>query len=87
MQFPVGLLTYNVTASRRIYDYFKNVTIETPAFNGSFIVFEGYSLEGMKAVDPASTAFPHRADNLLVYVSPPPHPQIILSLIKDFLRS
>lgn len=71
VQFPVGLLTYNVTTNRQIYDFFKDVTVETPAFNGSYIVFEGYSLEGMKAVDPDSTAFPHRADNILVYVPAP----------------
>ena len=70
VQSPTGLLTYNITTNRQVYDFFKNVTIETPAFNGSYIVFEGYSLEGMKAVEPDSTAFPHRADNILVYVAP-----------------
>lgn len=66
IQFPVGLLIYNVTANRQIYDLFKQKTLETPAFNGSIIVFEGYSLEGLKAVDQASTAYPHRDDNILV---------------------
>ena len=70
VQSPMGLLTYNITTNRQVYDFFKNVTIETPAFNGSSIVFEGYSLEGMKVVEPDATAFPHRADNILVYVPP-----------------
>lgn len=66
IQYPVGLLTYNITTNRQVYELYKKTTSETPALNGSIVVFEGYSLEGMKAVDPDSTAFPHRSDNILV---------------------
>ena len=65
MQFPFGLLEHNITATRQIYDYFRNVTTLQPLFKQSIVVFEAYSLEGVKAVDPASTAFPHRDDNIL----------------------
>ncbi|MCJ1424481.1 hypothetical protein MMC29_002369 [Sticta canariensis] len=63
---PVGLLTYNITANRQAYDLFTRTTSETPALNSSILLFEGYSLRGMKTVDPDSTAFPHRSDNILV---------------------
>lgn len=65
MQFPFGLLEHNITATRPIYDYYSNVTTSQPLYNQSLVVFEAYSLEGVKAVDPASTAFPHREDNIL----------------------
>ncbi|BDD63015.1 hypothetical protein MAP00_007965 [Monascus purpureus] len=48
-----------------IYDYFRNVTTSQLLHNQSIVVFEACSLEGVKAVDPASTAFPHREENIL----------------------
>jgi hypothetical protein len=38
----------------------------TPALNGSVILFEGYSTQGVHAVDAASTAYPFRDSQLLV---------------------
>lgn len=68
MQFPFGLLEHNITATREIYDYYANITTAQPIFNQSIVVFEAYALEAVQAVDPASTAFPHREDNILWYV-------------------
>lgn len=65
MQFPFGLLEHNITATREIYNYYSNVTTAQPVFNKSIVVFEAYSLEAVQAVDPASSAFPHREDNIL----------------------
>lgn len=65
MQFPFGLLEHNITATRQIYDYYREITTSQPLYNQSIVVFEAYSLEGVKAVDSASTAFPHREDNIL----------------------
>lgn len=65
MQSPFGLVAHNVTANRQVYDYFANVTAERDVFNQSMVVFEAYSVKGLQAVDPASSAFPHRTDNLL----------------------
>ncbi|KAJ5521408.1 hypothetical protein N7527_005523 [Penicillium freii] len=65
MQFPFGLLEHNITATRQIYDYYREVTTSQPLYNQSIVVFEAYSLDGVKAVDPDSTAFPHRDDNIL----------------------
>jgi hypothetical protein len=67
--FPVGLQVYNATSNRAIYKLLSTMIAENPIFNGSVVQFEGYSLQGVRAVDPASTAYAHRGDNLLVYVS------------------
>lgn len=64
-QYPVGLLTYNVTALRQVYEYFKNTTIANPALNNSGVAFEGYSVNGTKAIPAASSAYAHREDNIL----------------------
>ncbi|KAL9012927.1 MAG: hypothetical protein Q9173_002348 [Seirophora scorigena] len=68
LQYPVGLLTYNVSNTRAVYNMYKSQTTAVPALNLSTVVFEGYSLEGVKAVDPASTAYPHREDNILASI-------------------
>lgn len=65
MQFPFGLKEHNITAVRQIWDYYSNVTTVQPVYNQSIVVFEAYSLEGVQAVDPDTTAFPHRTDHLL----------------------
>ncbi|KAL9596385.1 MAG: hypothetical protein Q9219_005820 [cf. Caloplaca sp. 3 TL-2023] len=68
--FPVGLKTYNTTANRAVYNLYKQLVSEHPEFNGSVVQFENYALEGMQAVDPASTAYAHRDDDILVSFSP-----------------
>jgi hypothetical protein len=45
--------------------------LETPT-----VLFEGYSTQAVKAVPYASTAFPHREDNFLMYVDPPSNPRL-----------
>lgn len=64
--FPVGLKQFNIDANRQIYQLFSDMVIQTPALNGTFVQFEGYALQGMKAIDPASSAYAHREDNILV---------------------
>ncbi|KAL8703191.1 MAG: hypothetical protein Q9201_003610 [Fulgogasparrea decipioides] len=66
----ICLKTYNITANRQTYDLFKTFVNNHPEFAGSILQFEDYALEGMKAVDPASTAYPHRDDNILVSFAP-----------------
>lgn len=80
VQSPIGLLTYNITSNRQAYELYKKKTVEIPAFNGSVLLFEGYSLGGMKAVDPDSSAFPHRSENILMYTAlpHPPRPRAFL---------
>ena len=66
IRFPIDLETYNVEAMRQMYDLFASNTQDTPAFNGSVILYEGYSVQGVQAVPSDSTAFPFRGDNLLL---------------------
>ncbi|KAI1373506.1 putative FAD-dependent oxygenase [Hypoxylon crocopeplum] len=65
-RFPIDIESYDVQAMRKMYDLFTSATQETPALNGSFFLFEGYSLKGVKVVPPESTAFAFRGDNILV---------------------
>jgi FAD/FMN-containing dehydrogenase len=66
MRFPIDLQEYNIQAQRAVFDTFARVTSEIPQFNNSLFLFEGYSLQGVKAVPHESTAFPFRDGNLLV---------------------
>lgn len=65
MQFAADLLTYNATTSRELYDLFRDVSVAKPEFRGTILVFESYSVQGIKAVDPDTTAYPHRGDNII----------------------
>jgi hypothetical protein len=49
-----------------VYDKFNEVTTKHQELGGSFFLFEGYAVQGVKAVKERGTAFPHRGDNLLV---------------------
>lgn len=64
--FPVGLKVFNIETNRKIYELFLAMVTEAPQLNGTFVQFEGYALQGMKAIDSASSAYAHRDDNLLV---------------------
>ena len=67
--FPVGLQTYNIETNRAVYDLFKEMVNEYPAMSPASVVqFENYPMEGVRAVEPDSTAYAHRGDSLLVYV-------------------
>ncbi|KAI1423279.1 FAD binding domain protein [Xylaria sp. FL1777] len=66
MRFPIDLQTYNVTAQRKAYDLFASAMKETPDLKYSALLFEGFSLHGVKAVPDEQSAFPSRGDNLLV---------------------
>lgn len=64
--FPVGLLEYNVTAERKVYDLFKDLVTRHPDSNNSIVQHEGYPMEVVRKVDEGSTAYAHRGDNMLV---------------------
>ena len=66
LRFPLELQVYNVPAQRQVYDTYNAAMKETPALNNSIALFEGYSMQGVKAVPAPSTAFPFRDSNLLV---------------------
>ena len=67
--YPVGLQYYNISTNRAIFDLYKDMVNKYPAMSSSVIQFEGYPQQGVRAVEPDSTAYAHRGDTLLVYVS------------------
>ncbi|KAL8638635.1 MAG: hypothetical protein Q9228_004227 [Teloschistes exilis] len=64
--FPTGLKTFNGTANRAVWTLFKKMVTEQPGFQNSIVQFENYPVQKMQSIDPASTAYAHRDDNLLV---------------------
>jgi len=66
LRFPIGLKSYNVPAVRQVYNDIDATFQKTPEVAGSFFLLEGYSTQAVKAIDPATAAFPHRDDNILV---------------------
>ncbi|KAI1124475.1 hypothetical protein F5Y10DRAFT_249357 [Nemania abortiva] len=66
LRYPIGLKEYNVASVRKVYDHIDETFRKVPEVAGSFFLIEGYSTQGVQAVDPASTAFPHRDDKILV---------------------
>ncbi len=66
LRFPIDVEKYDIQAQRAVYEKLKEFTINEPAFKGSFFLLEGYPVKGVQDVPSDSTAFPHRADNLLM---------------------
>ncbi|PIG83258.1 FAD-dependent oxygenase [Aspergillus arachidicola] len=66
VRFPINLKTYNLEALRRAFNAFAEETVAHPDFEHSTIMLEGYSNQGVQAVDPVSTAYAHRDDTILV---------------------
>lgn len=64
-RFPIYVESYNVTTQREVYDIFASAVSGASAFNNSLFMFEGYSHQGVRAIDSDSTAFAFRGDNLL----------------------
>jgi hypothetical protein len=71
MHYTAGLQVWNTTAQREMYELFNKNVQEQPALAGSVIIMEGYSTEGVRAVDPDTSAYPWRDYTLLSYVFDP----------------
>ncbi|KAH8887629.1 FAD-binding domain-containing protein [Thozetella sp. PMI_491] len=65
-RFPIYVPQYNATAQKAAYDLFAAEVSGSSAFNNSLFMFEGYSEQGVQAVDSDSSAFAFRSDNLLL---------------------
>ncbi|PYI18346.1 FAD-binding domain-containing protein [Aspergillus violaceofuscus CBS 115571] len=75
----VGLQVYNTSACRQVYDLFDARLKEYPELRpASFVLFEGYSNQAVKAIDPATSAFPHRHDyvNQITTITHVPDPSL-----------
>lgn len=61
-----GIQAYNVTVQREIYDLFvRNVALH-PELGATWVLHEGYSVEAVRKVDPAASAYAQRDDYLLM---------------------
>ncbi|KAI0854095.1 hypothetical protein F5Y00DRAFT_222271 [Daldinia vernicosa] len=66
LRYPIGLKSYNTASIRKVYNEIDETFRRVPELAGSFFLLEGYSTQGVQAIDEASTAFPHRSDEVLV---------------------
>ncbi|KAI1267841.1 FAD-binding domain-containing protein [Xylariaceae sp. FL1019] len=66
VRYPIGLKSYNIDALRKVYDDIDETFKRVPELSGSFFLLEGYSSQGVRAIDEETSVFPHRDDNLLV---------------------
>ncbi|KAI1498756.1 hypothetical protein F5X99DRAFT_411811 [Biscogniauxia marginata] len=66
LRYPIGLKSYNTAAVRKVYDEIDRTFRNVSELAGSFFLLEGYSTQGVQAIDPDTTAFPHRSDEILV---------------------
>ncbi|EFQ34776.1 hypothetical protein CGRA01v4_01721 [Colletotrichum graminicola] len=64
-RFPIYVESYNIEAQRKAYDLFASSIRGDLPFTNSLFMFEGYSVQGVKAIESDSTAFAYRGDNLL----------------------
>ena len=67
---PVGIKSYNTTKNPLVYNVYKRLVTENSQFNRSVIQLKGYSMEGVRFVNANESAYAHRDDDILVYVSP-----------------
>ncbi|KAL7622063.1 hypothetical protein AAE478_007564 [Parahypoxylon ruwenzoriense] len=65
LRYPIGLKSYNTAAVRKVYNEIDKTFREVPELAGSVFLLEGYSTQGVQAIDGKSTAFPHRDDEIL----------------------
>jgi hypothetical protein len=63
---PISLETYNLTATRQAYSLFNNYTAKHKEFSRSQVLFESYSVQGVRAVSDESSAVSDRQFNILV---------------------
>lgn len=64
-RFPIYIEKYNVTAQKKAWDLYAPAVRGSSAFNNSIFMFEGYSVGGVHAISPASSAFAFRGENVL----------------------
>ncbi|KAK6812569.1 hypothetical protein RU639_011736 [Aspergillus parasiticus] len=64
-RFPNYLEKYNISAQKKAYEIFANAIRGSSPFNNSIFMFEGYSMQGVKAIDSKSSAFAFRGENIL----------------------
>lgn len=65
-----SLQTYNITAQRQIYNLLNEKVASQPDLGVSGRIFyEGYASAATQAIESDSSAYPHRDEYLIVYVT------------------
>ncbi|KAI5785828.1 hypothetical protein EDC01DRAFT_750252 [Geopyxis carbonaria] len=65
-QYPVGVKTVDATSAIAAFELFAEVGEKYPDTKGSTLVFESYSLQAVRKVKSADTAYPHRDVNVII---------------------
>ncbi|RSM02372.1 hypothetical protein CEP52_008030 [Fusarium oligoseptatum] len=60
---------YHVPTQRAVYDAFSEFISKNPDFKRSYVIFEGYPLQGVRAVDASTTAVADRDSNIIAFFS------------------
>ncbi|RTE83072.1 hypothetical protein BHE90_002404 [Fusarium euwallaceae] len=60
---------YHVPTQRAVYDAFSEFISKNPDFKRSYVIFEGYPLQGVRAVDASTTAVADRDSNIIALFS------------------
>lgn len=68
--YPVRVKGYNKKTFRAAFDEFDATLKRVPELAKSMFLLEGYSNHAVQAVDPDSTAYPHRSHTMLMTPSP-----------------
>jgi hypothetical protein len=63
---PVSINTHNIEAQRAAFTALNDFTFRYPEFSYGYIAFEGYAMQGVKAVPDGSSAVSDRQYNILV---------------------
>lgn len=68
--YPVRIKKYNKEAARAAFDEFDETLKRVPELSKSMFLLEGYSNQGVQAIDAGSTAYPHRDHTIMMSPSP-----------------
>ena len=66
LRFPIGAESFSYSAMKNTYDRMAAAVIEQPMLGSSFILWEAYATQAVKAVPDDATAVADRADDMLV---------------------
>ncbi|KAL5583934.1 hypothetical protein FOVSG1_015285 [Fusarium oxysporum f. sp. vasinfectum] len=67
-----GLLRFNVTAQREVYNLFNQKVAQHPELNNTRILHEGYSVDRVQSVPYDASSYAYREEQLLMYFDATP---------------
>ncbi|UPK95421.1 hypothetical protein LCI18_006356 [Fusarium solani-melongenae] len=67
--YSLNLQKYHVPTQRAVYDEFSKFITNNPDFKRSYVIFEGYPLQGVRAIDASTTAVADRESNIIALFS------------------